>query len=984
MADSVSKWSSVTVPEGIQSSLESIAAGVSAFSSADDIKGKAEALKSLADGVSKLSGISYESVSTGLSGMATAAKDALTKFTEAFAVPNITVTTAISGFMTSVSTTISGYKNENSPFYTNAKSLGKYLVEGFAKGIKNNTYLAEQAVTELTDAAQRKANSNLKVNSPSKVFMVTGGSVVEGFAKGIKDNLGDVKKSAVELGNTMLKATQDNLEINSPSLVFDKKVGRYVVQGIAKGISKETAAEKAAKEKAQAIVDVFQKEFDKIDIESSIAEKTFNNWLEGEGKFAPDDTIDTKELEYLTGELTRAEKRQSWAYNEWQETLAHLGEGSIEERKAWDKYLGEQNNVLNIQNKISDVQQRTFDRRYEAIENEQALADAHYNLWSATHEKSATDTEKDTKYLEYLNSNLKRLNDQVLVDIEAYNKAIELYGKESDEAKEALIKCLNTDKEIVEIQDKIAQVHIDAIDRKLNNLGSVSDLRNLDYELWLSGEGKNATAIEKDAKRLSTLRENLSIYNEEVTTCQMEYDRLVRAYMAGEATAEEVMAAETRLKNAMINRNNANNDIEAILENENAHLIKQYDLASDNVDLEYQIWEKTAGRKATSAEKAVAKMVVLSKQLGSATSIANIAREEWTKAIKKYGKDSNEAQEAYSAYLRKQLDVANIQDEITKINESTVERQKIAQSDYEEYVKKYKKFYEENGMTEEQLRKDAQLVTGYNPNSTVNTIIGKTNDALEKVTDTPEYNELVNNFKNLGLSYVDAVNEGVSSETAVVVTTVSTMVTNCIDAIKGKKPSWLLAGRHVVEGFAEGIKLSIQQAVEAAVLLANATEDALRTELDIHSPSRALMTIGKYAVMGLAQGFIDNSNIAEEAASRTANNLVANIQSAIQKASEMAHDSLDMQPTIRPVIDLSNIEASRMKLDTMFSRSQAMSISARMSRDTADERQNGVSDSKTGNTYQFTQINNSPKALSRAEIYRQTKNQFTALKEVLE
>jgi hypothetical protein len=45
--------------------------------------------------------------------------------------------------------------------------------------------------------------------------------------------------------------------------------------------------------------------------------------------------------------------------------------------------------------------------------------------------------------------------------------------------------------------------------------------------------------------------------------------------------------------------------------------------------------------------------------------------------------------------------------------------------------------------------------------------------------------------------------------------------------------------------------------------------------------------------------------------------------------------------------------------------------------------QNGVNNNTSGNTYQFTQNNYSPKALSRAEIYRQTKNQFAAMKGAL-
>ena len=55
-----------------------------------------------------------------------------------------------------------------------------------------------------------------------------------------------------------------------------------------------------------------------------------------------------------------------------------------------------------------------------------------------------------------------------------------------------------------------------------------------------------------------------------------------------------------------------------------------------------------------------------------------------------------------------------------------------------------------------------------------------------------------------------------------------------------------------------------------------------------------------------------------------------------------------------------------------------------MSESTGSEIQNGVAGLPAGNTYQFTQNNYSPKALSRIEIYRQTKNQFSTLKGLVE
>jgi regulatory protein YycI of two-component signal transduction system YycFG len=138
-----------------------------------------------------------------------------------------------------------------------------------------------------------------------------------------------------------------------------------------------------------------------------------------------------------------------------------------------------------------------------------------------------------------------------------------------------------------------------------------------------------------------------------------------------------------------------------------------------------------------------------------------------------------------------------------------------------------------------------------------------------------------------------------------------------------------------------------------------------------------------YADMGLAQGLLYNSDVSEDAASNVGDNVINNLRNSIKRISEIVDSDIDSQPTIRPVLDLSNVESGTARLNSMFSRTQAMQISAGMSRNHGEEIQNGVNSStNSGNTYQFTQNNYSPKALSRAEIYRQTKNQFAAMKEV--
>jgi hypothetical protein len=138
-----------------------------------------------------------------------------------------------------------------------------------------------------------------------------------------------------------------------------------------------------------------------------------------------------------------------------------------------------------------------------------------------------------------------------------------------------------------------------------------------------------------------------------------------------------------------------------------------------------------------------------------------------------------------------------------------------------------------------------------------------------------------------------------------------------------------------------------------------------------------------YAAEGLAQGLLNNSNLSENAAMNVGDRVINSLRNSIRRISEMVESDIDTQPTIRPVLDLSDVESKAVGLNSLFSTTQAMRISAGMSRSNGEEVQNGSNNSSGGNTYNFTQHNHSPKALSRAEIYRQTKNQFAAMKGAL-
>lgn len=108
------------------------------------------------------------------------------------------------------------------------------------------------------------------------------------------------------------------------------------------------------------------------------------------------------------------------------------------------------------------------------------------------------------------------------------------------------------------------------------------------------------------------------------------------------------------------------------------------------------------------------------------------------------------------------------------------------------------------------------------------------------------------------------------------------------------------------------------------------------------------------------------------------------LRNAVSKIGDFIENGIDSQPTIRPLLDLSDVTEGAGRLSALLSRNQAMKISAGMERDGASVVQNGGTTPASGNNYNFTQNNYSPKALSRIDIYRQTKNQFSALKGLVE
>ena len=216
--------------------------------------------------------------------------------------------------------------------------------------------------------------------------------------------------------------------------------------------------------------------------------------------------------------------------------------------------------------------------------------------------------------------------------------------------------------------------------------------------------------------------------------------------------------------------------------------------------------------------------------------------------------------------------------------------------------------------------------------------------------------EAVTNFDVGSLNFIvtSIGSLGTQASTAFTTNVEQSTIKNAFDAPLNKAESsvrsymskFYSAGGYLVTGFANGIRDNIYLAQLAAIKMANDTETAARSKLHIYSPSRVFRKIGSWVPKGFAQGIERFSYLGVSAVEGMSNDAIDSASKVLSNINAVLTDDVNTQPTIRPVVDLSNVESSSDAISNMLAIdptvsafSNVRSISAMMNRN-----QNGTND----------------------------------------
>ena len=199
-------------------------------------------------------------------------------------------------------------------------------------------------------------------------------------------------------------------------------------------------------------------------------------------------------------------------------------------------------------------------------------------------------------------------------------------------------------------------------------------------------------------------------------------------------------------------------------------------------------------------------------------------------------------------------------------------------------------------------------------------------------------------FNTAGKTLGDKLATGIQSKKGTVTTATRSMVSSCSSVLRNQYSNFYSAGKYLVEGFAQGISSNSFKASLKAKAMAKAAYEAAKKELKINSPSKLFRSLGYSVPEGFAQGIDRMSKYVENSSEGMAKAAFNGTENALSKLASAVNNDIDVQPTIRPVVDLSDVRSSANSISSMFNNDSMVGVRADVNaiNSSIGNRQNGT------------------------------------------
>lgn len=173
-------------------------------------------------------------------------------------------------------------------------------------------------------------------------------------------------------------------------------------------------------------------------------------------------------------------------------------------------------------------------------------------------------------------------------------------------------------------------------------------------------------------------------------------------------------------------------------------------------------------------------------------------------------------------------------------------------------------------------------------------------------------------FNKIGVTIVTEMVNGMNNTRVKAVTAMNLLLTTLINAVKSYYGGFYEAGGYLVGGFAQGITDNTFIAEARARAMALAALAAAKQALGVASPSKEFYKIGRFSGEGFINALTDYGTKVYNAGYDMAGEAKSGLSDAIRKVANVIDSGIDTQPTIRPVLDLSDITSGAGAISSML------------------------------------------------------------------
>lgn len=549
---------------------------------------------------------------------------------------------------------------------------------------------------------------------------------------------------------------------------------------------------------------------------------------------------------------------------------------------------------------------------------------------------------------------IQKYNDALVSDPENYiSKMIKEYGEENVNQTETWVKALKTASEDSEnvfdtTKQKIKENLNSAIIKDADN-----NVTNYTKHLgWMAYETSTYydEAIKK-AKELGATEATLNSLREKAGDAELDDIKTYMAYMRARGKSEQEIYKWLQLRATSINPENFNQ--------------KQWDSFNNDI---YSGQRETAMNEIESfAEEDLSRMQTYYNMSNTQQALywkAMLSKVEegtsaYSKIEEKFFSARNAAWNEYTNAV--QSTISSLQSQLSLSSEfkfeepkfDIFENQRNIESGLEEYTSAMDRLESRGILTVENLKKIRETF-GVKDLGMIDQLLNMSGAELSSFNDSmSRTNELVKSYaenanQNLKPNFLYTDNEitEISKSAVRVMQTISDVagdeqwvesVSNSMKNIAEtsaertsdeKTQDYITLGHNLMDGAIRGItERSSILASAVASAVARAIE-AAKAVAQVHSPSKKMMKIGSFMGEGLIIGMKDWVHSAGAMGKNLGNTALSGMDYMMAALASDISDNMNMQPVIRPVIDMSDVTSSANAIDSILSSEQAMRVAA--------------------------------------------------------